>query len=165
VTDVVTFEGQTGEVTRIGIRSLTVAMYDRKELIIPNSAVIGNTFTNWTRTDDTTREVLNFTVSYRDDPAEAARLVQNAAIRTRGVLQTPAPKATVYDFIDRGVTIRLQYFTLLRGSYSGLDVRAEILDGVYEAFREAGFTMPTPLGEVRLSLPREDAPAALPAPA
>ena len=58
-------------------------MFDRKELVIPNSAVIGNTFTNWTRTDDVLREVLMFKISFRDDPARAAMRIEQVAQATR----------------------------------------------------------------------------------
>ena len=84
VTDIVTIGGETGEVTRIGIRSLIVRTFDRKDLIIPNSAVIGNTFTNWTRNDETLREVLLFRISYRDDPRARGRQGRGNRARHQG---------------------------------------------------------------------------------
>ena len=162
VSDTVTIGGETGEVSRIGIRSLVVRTFDRKELIIPNSAVIGNTFTNWTRTDDTVREVLLFRISYRDDPKVAAELVRHVARTTNGVLPNPAAQATVYEFGEAAVTIRLQYYLRLRGAVGGLDVRAEILTRVRDAFADAGFVIPTPTGEV--TLPRSEPHTVLAAP-
>jgi potassium efflux system protein len=162
VSDTVTIGGETGQVSRIGIRSLVVRTFDRKELIIPNSAVIGNTFTNWTRTDDTVREVLLFRISYRDDPSLAAELVRQVARSTNGVLANPAPQATVYEFGEAAVTIRLQYYVRLHGPVGGLDVRAEILTRVRDAFAEAGFVVPTPLGEI--TLPRSEPRPALATP-
>ena len=164
-TDIVTIGGETGEVTRIGIRSLTVMMFDRKELIIPNSAVIGNTFTNWTRTDDVTREVLTFKISYRDDPRRVAAQVEDVARTTQGVLASPPPKATVYEFTDTGIMVRLQYFVRLRGPIGGLDVRADILQRTREAFVASGVTITTSSGEVTLRVgPPPETPPALPAP-
>lgn len=160
VTDTVTIGGETGEVSRIGIRSLVVRTFDRKELIIPNSAVIGNTFTNWTRTDDTLREVLNFKVSYRDDPRAAASRVEEVARTAKGVLPTPAPKATLYEFTDAGVTIRLQYYVRLRGAVGGLDIRADILARVREALAAAGISIATPAGDILLPTGRAAALAA-----
>jgi potassium efflux system protein len=168
VTDVVTIGSETGEVTRIGIRSLTVRMFDRKELIIPNSAVIGNTFTNWTRTDDVLREVLMFRVSFRDDPRAAAAQIEAVARSVAGVVANPPPKATVYEFTDAAITVRLQYYARLRGPVGGLDIRADILSGVRDAFADAGFSVPTPSGEVVLlrsmPAPPREAAAALAAP-
>lgn len=163
VTDVVTIGGETGEVSRIGIRSLVVRTFDKKELIIPNSAVIGNTFTNWTRTDDTLREVLNFKVSYQDEPRAAAALIEGMTRAVPGVLTTPAPKATLYEFTDAGVTIRLQYYVRLNGPVGGLDIRADILGRIREALAAAGVRVTTPAGDVRL--PTGSASPALTAPA
>ena len=162
VTDIVTIGGETGEVTRIGIRSLIVRTFDRKDLIIPNSAVIGNTFTNWTRNDETLREVLLFRISYRDDPRLVAAKVEEIARTTKGVAPNPAPKATVYEFQEAAVIIRLQYYARLRGAVGGLDIRAEILTRVRDAFAQAGIVIPTPSGDV--TLPRTELRPGLQAP-
>ena len=162
VTDIVTIGGETGEVTRIGIRSLIVRTFDRKDLIIPNSAVIGNTFTNWTRNDETLREVLLFRISYRDDPRVVAAKVEEIARATKGVVPNPAPKASVYEFQEAAVIIRLQYYARLRGAVGGLDIRAEILSRVREAFAQAGIVIPTPSGDV--TLPRAELRPGLQAP-
>jgi potassium efflux system protein len=163
VTDVVTIGGETGEVSRIGIRSLTVQMFDRKELIIPNSEVIGGTFTNWTRVDDVLREILLFTISYQDNPALAARLVEEIARGTTGVMAHPAPKATTYEFTERGITVRLQHYVHQRGSVGGLDIRSTILERTHAAFARAGFTVPAANGDVALTA--GTAPVALASPA
>ncbi len=164
VMDIVTIGADTGEVTRIGIRSLTVRMFDRKELVIPNSAVIGSTFTNWTRTDDVLREVLTFKVSFRDDPTRVALRIEQVVQATRGVLAVPPAKATVWEFGDTGVTIRLQYYVQLRGPIGGLDTRADILRAVRDLFVAEGFSISTPSGDVALGIRHHVPPAALPAP-
>ena len=164
VMDIVTIGADTGEVTRIGIRSLTVRMFDRKELVIPNSAVIGSTFTNWTRTDDVLREVLTFKISFRDDPGRAAARIQELTQATEGVLPTPPAKATVWEFADTGVVIRLQYYVQLRGPVGGLDTRADILRGVRDLFAREGFSISTPSGDVALGFQHREPPTALPAP-
>ena len=139
-------------------------MFDRKELVIPNSAVVGNTFTNWTRTDDVLREVLMFKISFRDDPARAAMRIEQVAQATHGVLTAPPAKATVWEFGDTGVTIRLQYYVRLRGPVGGLDTRADILRAVRELFVSEGFSISTPSGDVSLGIPTQEPPVALPAP-
>jgi hypothetical protein len=78
------------------------------------------------------------------------------------VAPSPAPKATVYEFQEAAVIIRLQYFARLRGAVGGLDLRAEILTRVRDAFAQAGIVVPTPSGDVTLpmaeSRPALDAP-------
>jgi len=143
VADKVTIGSATGDVTRIGIRSLTVLTAERKEVIIPNSAVISEPFTNWTKTDDTQREVLMLRVSLVDlDNAEhAAALIAEVARSTEGVLATPPPKATICDLTDIGIAIRLQYFIHAKGP--DWDIRDNVLRNALEALAVEGYTIPT----------------------
>jgi potassium efflux system protein len=141
VGDTVTIGSATGDVTRIGIRSLTVSTFERKEVIIPNSAVISEVFTNWTKTDDTLREVLMFRVSFFDDVEHAVELIAEVARSTEGVLASPPSKATVWEFAEIGISIRLQYFIHATGP--SFDIRDRILRDVLEAFAAEGFTIPT----------------------
>jgi potassium efflux system protein len=137
VGDFVTIAGNSGEVTRIGIRSLTVRTSDQKDIIIPNSAVISETFVNWTRTDDTLREVLHLRISDRHDPERTAAWIADVTRNTEGVLPVPAPKASVWEFTDAGVTIRLEYAIRMQGSTASVDARANLLRRLREALATA----------------------------
>jgi potassium efflux system protein len=143
VGDRVTIGSATGDVTRIGIRSLTMLTFEKKEVIIPNSAVISESFTNWTKTDDTLREVLMLRISLSDlDNAEhAAELVAEVARSTDGLLASPPPKATIYELTDIGISIRLQYFIHAKGP--DWEIRDNILCNALEVLAKEGFTIPT----------------------
>ena len=108
--------------------------------------------------------MLLFRISYRDDPARAAMRIEQVAQATRGVLTAPPAKATVWEFDDTGVTIRLQYYVRLRGPVGGLDTRADILRAVRELFVSEGFSISTPSGDVSLGIQTQEPPVALPAP-
>jgi potassium-dependent mechanosensitive channel len=141
VGDIVTIGSATGDVTRIGIRSLTVHTFEEKEVIIPNSAVISESFTNWTKTNDTLRDVLTFRVSFFDNAEHAAELITEAARSTDGVLASPAPKATISELTDIGISIRLQYF--FHGTGPFWEIRDSVLRDALEALATEGFTIPT----------------------
>jgi potassium-dependent mechanosensitive channel len=141
VGDTVTIGSATGDVTRIGIRSLTVLTSEQKEVIIPNSAVVSESFTNWTKTNDILREVLTFRVSFFDNAEHAAELIAEAARSADGVLTEPPPKATIWELTEIGVTIRLQYFIHATGPL--LDIRDSVLRDALEALAAEGFTIPT----------------------
>ena len=149
VTDIVTIGGETGEVTRIGIRSLIVRTFDRKDLIIPNSAVIGNTFTNWTRNDETLREVLLFRISYRDDPGRLQPRSRTSHARPRALPPSRHPRPPCMSSRNR----RDHPPAILcpaarpgrRPRYPSRD-----LTRVRDAFAEAGIAIPTPAGDVTL---------------
>jgi potassium efflux system protein len=141
VGDTVTIGSATGDVTRIGIRSLTVLTSEQKEVIIPNSAVVSESFTNWTKTNDTLRDVLTFRVSFFDNAEHAAELIAEAARSTEGVLAEPPPKATIYELTEIGIAIRLQYFIHATGPF--FEIRDCVLRDALEALAVEGFTIPT----------------------
>ena len=64
-----------GEVTQIGIRSLTIKTWDHTEVIVPNSEIITNAFTNWTHSDQIMRTVLYINVGYESDPRQVERIL------------------------------------------------------------------------------------------
>ncbi|MEN8259644.1 MAG: mechanosensitive ion channel domain-containing protein, partial [Pseudomonadota bacterium] len=78
--DLVTVSGIDGEVTNIGIRSVTVNTWDNQEVIIPNADIISNPFTNWTRGDNMVRTVMYVGVSYHDNPYQAHRVMEKAVV-------------------------------------------------------------------------------------
>jgi potassium efflux system protein len=158
VGDTVTIGSATGDVTRIGIRSLTVLTSEQKEVIIPNSAVVSESFTNWTKTNDTMRDVLTFRVSFFDNAEHAGELIAEAARSTDGVLAEPPPKATIYELTEIGVAIRLQYFIHATGPF--FDIRDNVLRHALEALAAEGFTIPTVrIDEKPLRLPERPQPA------
>jgi potassium efflux system protein len=141
VGDTVTIGSATGDVTRIGIRSLTVLTADQKEVIIPNSAVISESFTNWTKSNDILRDVLTFRVSFLDNAEHAAELIAEAARSSDSVLASPPPKATIWELTEIGISIRLEYFIRAAGPF--FEVRDCILRDALEALGTEGFTIPT----------------------
>ena len=53
------------------IRSITVLTAEQKEVIVPHSAVVSESFTNWTKTNHTLRHVPTFRVSLSDNAEHA----------------------------------------------------------------------------------------------
>ncbi|MCB1744181.1 MAG: mechanosensitive ion channel [Gammaproteobacteria bacterium] len=156
VSDIVTVGDHMGEVTRIGIRSLTVKTYDQQEVIIPNSEVISESFINWTRSDDISRELLMIGISYDNEPDDAIAIISEIVNGYEPVLQTPKPLVTLFEFADSAVIIRLHYFVNMRGSVGKLAVRSEVLRRIWQRFAEQGITIPYPQQDVHLNIARNE---------
>lgn len=148
--DLVRIDQYEGEVTSIGIRSLTVKTWDNEEVVIPNAEVISKPFTNWTRSDDILRTVLHFGVSYKDDPNRVREELLNVVMSNESVLKTPAPDVFVWDFADSAVIFRLQYHTHAFGRRSRLQVRSEIWLATWDMCQAKGFSIPFPQRDVHL---------------
>ncbi len=156
--DIVRVGQHEGEVTHIGMRSLTVKTWDNQEVIMPNSDVISTAFTNWTHSDDVVRTVLVIGVSYDADPHRARELILQVLQQHPAVMRDPDPQVWLQEFAGSSVNFHVQYFMDLR-LYSRLEVKSEVLFGVWDAFREAGIRIPYPQQDVYIrSLPGQQAP-------
>lgn len=148
--DIVTVGANSGTVMQIGIRSMRMKTFDEFDLIVPNSALIADTFTNWTRTNTVMRVLIAVGIGYDDDPDEAIHLVYEALEGHQGVLASPAPMVTVDEFGDNSINLRMCYYVDLRGGYSSFKTRSEVLTAVWRSFGEHGITIPFPQRDVRM---------------
>ncbi len=149
-TDLVNVDQYEGEVTRIGIRSLTVKTFDNQEVIIPNSAVITKPFTNWTRGDDVMRTLLLVGISYDDDPHRAVAIIEELVSSHPAILDSPAPKVLLWEYGDSALIIRIQFHSRIRGEVGRADLRSQLLFLIWDHFKEAGITIPYPQRDVHI---------------
>ncbi len=150
VTDVVTVDNFEGEVTKIGIRSLSVKTFDNQEVIIPNSSVITKPFTNWTRGDDIMRTLLMVGISYKSNPQQAMDEVLKILKTQTGVLSTPAPKVLLWDFAESAVMLRIHFFSNINGTIGRGDLRSIVLMSIWNRFEELGIEIPFPQRDVHV---------------
>ncbi len=135
-------EGE-GQVSRIGMRSLSVKTWDNQEIIIPNADVISNSFTNWTRSNSVLRTVLYLGVSYDANPHTVKGLIQDVVEHHAQVLDDPAPAVFLHEFADSSVNFRIQYFCDT-SRYSLLQLRSELLFGIWDTLAKNGIEIPFP---------------------
>jgi potassium efflux system protein len=105
--DVVTVEGTTGTVTKIGIRATTITNWDRQECVVPNKNLITGTILNWTLTASVTRVTIPVGVAYGTDTEKARQILLDVAADHPRVVDDPAPMATFEAFADSSLTLCL----------------------------------------------------------
>ena len=148
--DIVTVGGASGTVSQIGIRSMRMRTFDEFDLIVPNSALISDTFTNWTRSNSLMRVILEVGISYNDDPPTAIRIIEEILGEHPGVAPNPAPMVTVEAFGASSVDLRICYYIDLRGSYSGFTTKSEVLTKIRQRFAEEGLSIPYPQRDLHI---------------
>lgn len=135
--DTVQIGTHTGEVTRIGIRSLTIKTWDSTDVILPNSDIITQPFTNWTHSDDVVRTVLMINVARDTDPRLAQQLMEAAVLAEPDILAEPEPLVLLWEFGNSALVFRVQYFTDFQRS-NLLKVRSALMFAIHDRFRAAG---------------------------
>jgi small-conductance mechanosensitive channel len=156
--DVISFTGTTGTATEgFGwveeLRGRYVVVRDRDGVatLVPNQNLITNSVVNWSYTDPRVRLKLPVRVSYRDDPELAMRLMLEATVGHRRVIQDPAPVARLMSFGDHGIELELRFW--IPDPHEGVNnVRSDVNRAIWRLFRQHGITIPVAQREVRLEM-------------
>jgi potassium efflux system protein len=149
VGDIVTVGTNEGEVTRVGMRSVSVKTWDNQEVIIPNVDVVTSAFTNWTHSDSVVRTVLWIGVSYDADPDLAREILERVVTSHPGVLAEPAPMVLLWEFTDSSIRFRVQYYIDVRKE-SLLGMRSAVNRKMWYALKEANIVIPYPQQDLHI---------------
>lgn len=91
--------GETwGTVRKISIRSTTVETFDNAVIFVPNSELVSNRLTNWTRNSMRMRRDIAVGVAYGSDIDKVTELLMQAADEHPRVMRDPAPNVLFQDF-------------------------------------------------------------------
>jgi len=156
--DVISFTGMPGTATEgFGwveeLRGRYVVVRDRDGVstLVPNQNLITNPVINWSYSDPRVRLKLPVRISYKDDPELAMRLLLDATIGHRRVIQDPAPVARLMGFGDHGIELELRFW--IPDPQEGVNnVRSDVNRAIWKLFRQHGITIPVAQREVRLEM-------------
>jgi len=148
INDVLEVEGYTGKVTRIGVRSSTLATFQGAEVIIPNANFISGKVVNWTLTESRRRAELALGVAYGTDPKVVLKFLLDAANKHESVLTEPPPVAYFVGFGDSSLNFELHFWVMQDSNW--VRVRSEIAMAVMKYLDEAGIEIPFPQRDLHL---------------
>ena len=148
VGDYVEVEGLWAEIKKIGLRATIVETFDRADMVIPNSELISNRVTNWTRTNRMVRLKIPVGVAYGSDVALVMKILLECAQDNPSAMSSPPPRALFRGFGDSSLDFELQVF-LLDIDFR-LIVHSEILQEIDREFRLNGVEIPFPQRDLHL---------------
>lgn len=147
--DVISLGDTFGWIEELGARYVSVVTRDGKEYLIPNEDLVTGQVVNWSHSNDLVRLDLNFGASYGDDPHEVSRLAIEAAMTVGRVLRDRKPVCWVTGFGDSSVDYVLRFW--IADASTGLtNVRGQVFLALWDAFKQAGVSIPFPQREVRV---------------
>ena len=136
--DVISGAGIEGTVEEVQVFSTTLNTVDNKKIIVPNSALMSGTITNYTA-NPIRRADLQFGIGGGQDLAKAQAALIAMAVKIKGVVQDPAPTAVNTKFIDGGSQIELHAWCNT-GDYGA--VISDLVAQGPRALADAGITGP-----------------------
>ena len=157
VGDIVTVGDITGRVTKISTRATTVLDFDRREIMIPNKALITDRLVNWSLTSGLTRTTVRIGVAFGTDPALVHRLLREVADQEPKVLTRPEPLTVFMGFGRSNMEFELRVYV------PSFDDRETVSNSMYariaSSFPAAGVSIDYEQVEVRLVAGAEQAGA------
>lgn len=135
-----------GEVVEMNWRAIRLKTRARDEVVVPNSVLGREIFSNFNLPTAIHREELFIGFSYDDPPNKAKRILVQCAEATEGILDEPAPAVRTHDYGDFAITYQLQL--AVRDFEALPDILDRFRTRVWYAARRNGLTIPFPIRTV-----------------
>ena len=138
-----------GQVSKIGIRAVSVITRDKIEFLIPNEQLMTSTVENWSFSSHDVRVRVPVPVAYGSDLALAERLILSAAQSIPRVLDRREPQVWLNSFGDNAILFEVQIW--IEDPEDGLgNLRSDLLKAIWENFKVSGVEIPLPQTDIRI---------------
>jgi small-conductance mechanosensitive channel len=141
VGDVITFQGLSGTVTAVDLRSTSVRGFDGIVTIVPNSTLLEQPISSWTEGGPDVRRTIRIGLVHGSDVKRARELIEACARAQAGVHATPAPSVLLDEISPNGLQLLLYFWFEVSGPLSILDIESDLRIAIDLALREAGITL------------------------
>ena len=146
VGDVIDAAGFIGSVREIQIFNTIMATPDNRRIIIPNSAIAGNSLTNISA-EPTRRVDWTFGIGYGDDYDKAKETLMGYIEADSRIMKDPAPFIALSELADSSVNIVVRVW-VDPADYWG--VFFDMNETVYKGFEKVGLNIPYPQMDVHV---------------
>ncbi len=148
--DTISLGAYEGEVLTTGIRSMKIRTWDHMEVIVPNTEMFTQPFTNWTHQDAIVRSVIRVNIDRRDDPHRVQQLILNILVEMPCVQNDPYPQVFMKEMSESLIELEVRFFLNLEIEKSRARVRSEVLFAIWDIFKRHGIRAPFPRYDLAL---------------
>jgi small conductance mechanosensitive channel len=144
--DYITAGGSSGTVDEIGLFCTLLHSPDNQRIIVPNSAIIGDTIVN-TSAMSTRRLDLVIGIGYDDNIGQARDIIMGIIEADERILKDPEPGIVVGELGDFSVNLNVRPWVNAADYWS---VRPDLLENIKVKLDEAGISIPYPQQDVHM---------------
>ena len=138
-----------GEVSRIGVRAVSVTTRDNREILIPNEILMTTQVENWSYSSRQVGITIPLGIGYGSDIDLAEKLLLEAAATVPRVLADPAPSVLLHAFGPSAIELLIA--VTIEDPENGVgNVRSDVLKASWHGLRSNGVEIPFPQSDVYL---------------
>ena len=146
--DLVTIGDNTGRISAMKTRYISVASGDGREILVPNEDMVTQKVVNWTYTDKNALVKIAFATNYAADPRLVCKLAVETAAAHPRLQKGKPPNCILTEFAETGMKFSL---TLWLADLDGMDrVKSDVMLGLWDAFKREDIRVPYPVREIRV---------------
>ncbi len=153
VGDLVEIETFLGVVEVIGTRSTIIRTLENKQVIVPNSKFLDNSFTNWTLSDLVISGTIEVGVAYGSDVKKVSQLLIDVASSHKMVMKSPQPTVVFTKFGESSLDFELVYWLRIDLDYGIRRIGSEMRYQILEALNQNQISVPYPHREIIFRAP------------
>jgi small-conductance mechanosensitive channel len=146
--DLVTIGDNTGRISAMKTRYISVAPGDGREFLIPNEDLVTQKVINWTYTDKNTLVKIPFATNYDADPRGVCKIAMETAAAAPRAIKGKPPNCILTEFAEAGMKFSLTFWI---ADPDGMDnVKSDVMLALWEAFKGGGIRVAYPVREIRV---------------
>ncbi len=138
-----------GEVSRIGVRAVSVTTRDNREILIPNEILMTTQVENWSYSSRVVGITIPVNIDYASDLDLAEKLLLEAALTVPRVLRDPEPSILLDAFGPSAIQL-LIYISIGDPENGVGNVRSDVLKAAWHKLKDSGVSIPLPHSDVTL---------------
>ncbi|WP_298171187.1 mechanosensitive ion channel domain-containing protein [Novosphingobium sp.] len=138
-----------GEVSRIGVRAVSVTTRDNREILIPNEILMTTQVENWSYSSRVVGITIPVNIDYASDLDLAEKLLLEAALTVPRVLRDPEPSILLDAFGPSAIQL-LIYISIGDPENGVGNVRSDVLKAAWHKLKDSGVSIPLPQSDVTL---------------
>ncbi len=146
--DWVEIGANSGNISKISVRSTSIETFDRATVIIPNADLIAGTVTNWTHDNLRGRVKAPVGVAYGTDPRLVEEVLLSIAADHSNVLKLPKPWVVFMGFGADSMDFELR--AIIRDVNDVLGTRSDFNYEIVKRFAEENIEIPFAQRDVRI---------------